>query len=66
MHMHTEAKKSRRSKAKLPDKKITSESIAELTTAFLKAGGQITKIQPGVSSHTIKAHAEKNRKKSGS
>lgn len=45
--MQTELKISARSKAKSTAAKGTSQSIAEQTAAFLKAGGQITKIRSG-------------------
>jgi len=50
--MYTEAKKPTRSKSKAPVTKETSQSIAEQTNAFLKAGGKITKIQIGVCRQT--------------
>jgi hypothetical protein len=41
--------------------KQTSESIAEQTSAFLRAGGQITRVRMGVCSHTINAGAVKKQ-----
>ena len=46
--MGADPKKTRVSKTNLHNSKVTSQLIAEQTTAFLKAGGKITKILSGV------------------
>jgi len=50
--MCPEPKKTTRSKSKASAAKETSQSIAEQTEAFLKAGGTITKIQTGACGQT--------------
>lgn len=50
--MYPDPKKPTRSKSKSPAAQQTSQSIAEQTDAFLKAGGKITKIQIGVCRQT--------------
>lgn len=46
--MQSELKKLSRSKTNSKVAKVTSQSIAEQTAAFLKAGGRIKKIRSGV------------------
>jgi hypothetical protein len=47
IYMGAEVKKTWKSKTNLHTSKLTSQLIAEQTTAFLKAGGKITKIRSG-------------------
>ncbi len=63
--MYTEPKKATRSKSKSPATKETSQSIAEQTSAFLKAGGKITKLQIGVRSQATYTGMGKRQKSSG-
>jgi SutA RNAP-binding domain len=48
IQMQTEPKKVSKSKTNSNVAKVTSQLIAEQTTAFLKAGGKIKKIRSGV------------------
>ena len=57
--MQPENKKASRSKAKSTGSKVTSQIIAEQTTAFLKSGGKITRIRSGVRDHEVPT--EKNK-----
>lgn len=51
--MQTETRKPAKSKASEHGRKETSQSIAEQTKAFLRAGGQVTRIKVGVSGQPI-------------
>ena len=46
--MQSEPKKAPRSKTNSSVAKVTSQTIAEQTTTFLKGGGKILKIRSGV------------------
>ena len=61
IYMGTEPKKTWVSKTNLHNSKVTSQLIAEQTTAFLKAGGKITKIRSGEKDE--EAHAGKKEAK---
>jgi len=63
--MYSEPKKPTRSKSKSPVTKETSQSIAEQTNAFLKAGGKITKLQIGISRQTTYSGMGKRQKSPG-
>ncbi len=56
--MQTEPKKTSRSKTNSNVAKLTSQLIAEQTTAFLKAGGKIAKIRSGVRDQVVVAEKE--------
>ncbi|HEX4939108.1 MAG TPA: hypothetical protein VFX11_10560 [Candidatus Kapabacteria bacterium] len=47
--MQPESKKPAKSKSNDQSRKDTSQTIAEQTKAFLKAGGQVTRVKAGVS-----------------
>jgi len=59
LDMQTEPKKTPRSKTNSNVAKLTSQLIAEQTTAFLKAGGKIAKIRSGVRDHIAAPEKEK-------
>jgi len=57
--MQAEPKKTSRSKTNSNVAKLTSQLIAEQTTAFLKAGGKIAKIRSGVRDQVVTPEKEK-------
>lgn len=57
--METKSKKTSGSKTNSTAAKLTSQIIAEQTTAFLKAGGRIAKIRSGV--RDLEAATEKTK-----
>lgn len=61
--METEPKKTPRSKSSSNASKVTSQLIAEQTTAFLKAGGKIAKIRSGVRDQEVSAEKAKTTEK---
>lgn len=48
-----------KAKAKAPSASETSDTIADQTAAFLKAGGSVTKINTGVSGQTGLGYSKK-------
>lgn len=48
-----------KAKAKAPSARETSNTIADQTAAFLKAGGSVTRINTGVSGQTGLGYAKK-------
>ena len=58
LDMQTEPKKTPRSKTNSNVAKLTSQLIAEQTTAFLKAGGKIAKIRSGVRDQIVTPEKE--------
>lgn len=48
-----------KAKAKAPSASETSQTIADQTAAFLKAGGSVTQINTGVSGQTGLGYAKK-------
>jgi len=58
LDMQTEPKKTPRSKTNSNVAKLTSQLIAEQTTAFLKAGGKIAKIRSGVRDQVVTPEKE--------
>ena len=61
--METEPKKTPRSKSSSNASKVTSQLIAEQTTAFLKAGGKIAKIRSAVRDQEVSAEKAKTTEK---
>jgi len=59
LDMQAEPKKTSRSKTNSNVAKLTSQLIAEQTTAFLKAGGKIAKIRSGVRDQVVTPEKEK-------
>ena len=55
IYMGAEPKKTWGSKTNLHTSKVTSQLIAEQTSAFLKAGGKITKIRSGEKDEEVHA-----------
>ena len=61
--MEPEPKKVPRSKTSANAAKVTSQLIAEQTSAFLKAGGKIAKIRSGVRDQEASAEKAKTTEK---